>query len=631
MNMKGKKMKFRTGSALASALVCAGAWLMAPAAKTAAVESIPELTLAVVAESAPIATEQGARRRIRIVPFANADRHPVDGVLSVSGLEEPLKLEISRGDYRQQAYVVEIPEPTEPLTLEASLDYGAERPIAAEVEIAPYERQPVRHYVQACLDALLDHGRDAYGSISSPLVMAVLDADLLVSPAHPQQFDALVRLEERIHRRAERGSNLWYDQPLLRAMYRMSELTGEPRYAEAADQYVHYFFNHCSKGADAREIYLNGMPCWGTHVFWDCYEDRPAGDGDGNGPHEILVFDADWDAMYRVHPQGVKRTIDGIWEHHIVDKTTGLHNRHDDKQQGCDFAFSGGSFLKAFAFMYHATRDPEYLQRARTVAGWHFNNRHPETDLTADCPGLTRRYDGNHCFTTVSGPHAISLLEAYRLSGDAYFRDAATAYIKAYDRYGWDQQQQTYWAMLRLDGAPVPEQPKGSGYDAYAPYGVVDAWRPTIYSYEFTLAAGQAAILAYETSVADGAPDEELLAIAKRWAQAIEGQLPVGVGRRWKAELVEALPETAEISGGYAEDYGRTISLFVHLYRATSDERYLQLATQVANEAVDKLFHNGLFVGHPAKPYYETTNGVGLLLLALLELDSPETPLHGAF
>ena len=36
------------------------------------------------------------------------------------------------------------------------------------------------------------------------------------------------------------------------------------------------------------------------------------------------------------------------------------------------------------------------------------------------------------------------------------------------------------------------------------------------------------------------------------------------------------------------------------------------------------------FLGHAAKPYYETTNGVGLLLVALLELDSPHEDLGGA-
>ncbi len=47
---------------------------------------------------------------------------------------------------------------------------------------------------------------------------------------------------------------------------------------------------------------------------------------------------------------------------------------------------------------------------------------------------------------------------------------------------------------------------------------------------------------------------------------------------------------------------------------------------------VSKLsIENGLFKGHPAKPYYEATNGVGLLLWALLELDAPTEPLAGAF
>ena len=39
-----------------------------------------------------------------------------------------------------------------------------------------------------------------------------------------------------------------------------------------------------------------------------------------------------------------------------------------------------------------------------------------------------------------------------------------------------------------------------------------------------------------------------------------------------------------------------------------------------AADAVDKLYANGLFKAHPAKPYYEATQEVGILLHALLEL-----------
>lgn len=111
----------------------------------------------------------------------------------------------------------------------------------------PSKHQAWRDYVRTCLDTLIEHGRDRYGPVSSPLFMAVLDADLLVSPRKPLPLDALVRLEYRLHRRAERGSNLWYDHGLLRALYRMTQLTGDKRYAAAADDYIRYFFDHCHK------------------------------------------------------------------------------------------------------------------------------------------------------------------------------------------------------------------------------------------------------------------------------------------------------------------------------------------------------------------------------------------------
>jgi hypothetical protein len=82
------------------------------------------------------------------------------------------------------------------------------------------------------------------------------------------------------------------------------------------------------------------------------------------------------------------------------------------------------------------------------------------------------------------------------------------------------------------------------------------------------------------------------------------------------------MPKLAQTGGAYAEDYARVISFFTHLSLDTQEPYWRELAEQVALEAIDKLYTNGLFRGHPAKPYYEATNGVGLLLQALLDLDS---------
>jgi hypothetical protein len=57
------------------------------------------------------------------------------------------------------------------------------------------------------------------------------------------------------------------------------------------------------------------------------------------------------------------------------------------------------------------------------------------------------------------------------------------------------------------------------------------------------------------------------------------------------------------------------------MYLLTGNDAHLKSARDVADEAIARLYHNGLFRGHPAKPYYEAMDGVGQLLYALLELD----------
>lgn len=91
------------------------------------------------------------------------------------------------------------------------------------------------------------------------------------------------------------------------------------------------------------------------------------------------------------------------------------------------------------------------------------------------------------------------------------------------------------------------------------------------------------------------------------------------------------MPDLTRTEGTYAENYGRAISFFVHIYRATQDTHYLDLAEGLATEAVEKLYTNGIFKGHPAKPYYQSNDGVGFLLYALLELQDVTVSRPGAF
>jgi len=477
--------------------------------------------------------------------------------------------------------------------------------------------RPWRKGVMTCLDTLIAHGTDRYGPVETAMLMSILDVKTLTSPERPPLLDANVRTEGRPDhgRRSPAGSNLWLDMPTVGVMYRVSEVTGDPKYAQAADAYIASAFE--------RAVKPNGMLAWGSHIFYQAFTDKLGGDGNGAGPHEILIKHPVWGRMYRVNPDATRREIDGIWKWHIIDKKTGMHNRHDDGRPGCDFAMSGGSFATAFAFLYKATKDKEYLDKAKLVADWHWQHRNPKTNLVPDAPSTGDRYDAHHCFTSVTGPHASQLLRCYELSGDTHFRDLAVAYIKAYDKYGWDEKARTYYGMLTLDGTPVPPQPKGSGYGAWAPSGHVDVWRTNMYSYEFPLIAAEAALYAYELSAdGDGKKDPALLTIALRWAEVIEKNLPPKTGRRWKKELEAAMPEVRKTGGTYAENYGRAISFFVNLHHATGKSRHLQIAEDLAREAIDKLYVNGLFRGHPAKNYYQANDGVGFLLHALMQLDA---------
>ena len=73
-------------------------------------------------------------------------------------------------------------------------------------------------------------------------------------------------------------------------------------------------------------------------------------------------------------------------------------------------------------------------------------------------PASAGKWNGDHCFTEVTGCYCSQLLRAYELSGDPIFRDRAIAYIKAYEKYGWDAEARNYYGMLWVDdGKPVLE------------------------------------------------------------------------------------------------------------------------------------------------------------------------------
>jgi len=597
-------------------------------------------------------TEENLVRRLHVSTVANGTRTPVKltGKLTLEFGEHHETQQVAIQDWDDGLLTLTIPNPTVATDLKLTLDSDLDGfSLSATTSVETDEWLSWGEYVRRCLDTLVEHGRDTYGDVHTPVMMSIIDVKTRAAPHVPGLYDGYVRTEGRRHRRAEGGANLWNDQATLRSMYHLSEKLNDPKYAQAADDYIAFILAYCHNN--------NGLLQWGSHCFYDAHTDRVGGDTRGGGVHEILIRQAEWHQLYRVNPRGMERQAELIWTHHIQDKTTGMHNRHDSEGTG-DFAFSGGSFAMVFSFMYHATQDEKWLRRAQLIADWHWGARNPDTGLAPTSPAspYPQNFNGRHASTQLVGPFAAQLLRCFELTGDTRFRHYAVTFIKAYDKYGWDEEHQTYWGAIRLDRSAfasarlqrvmehesepevfaidgTPLRDKADFYDyIWAPDGHVDVWKTIIYSWEFPVEAAQASIDAYNLSGKDPASrDPELLAIARRWAHVIESNMPPTPGRRFREAMEATLPDVTETGGTYAENYGRAISFFVHLYRATQEQHYLNLAETLARESVEKLYENGLFRGHPAKPYYDALDGVGLLLWALLDLDDPEQALQAAY
>ncbi|NND07038.1 MAG: hypothetical protein HKN87_11720 [Saprospiraceae bacterium] len=476
-------------------------------------------------------------------------------------------------------------------------------------------------YVKECLDILMEHGVDRYGEVHAPMLVSILDVETRTCPSTPKKLDEYFRVTRR-DRRSPGGSNLLTDQPTLKAMYALTNLTGNSDYAAFADHYSSYVLKHL---VDDQRFFW-----WGWHRHYDVFKDSREGHNPNMAkwgkkviPHEIHAINGiAWDRLWAVGKDAVTKEIEAIWKWHVIDKESGEINRHGDGNKGCDFSMSGGAFIEAFAFMYSQTKDQQWLNRARLIAEYYWKRKNPKTHLLPERPNAgKKRFDGSSFVTSITGLYCHSLLKAYDITEEASFRDHALAYLKAYAKFGYDENSGKFWGALQMDGTPIPGPriyteniDSEDGYAAAQPRGHLDLWEPYVAGYQYPIYTAQAYAYAYHLT---GDPD--MLEAAKRFASWINKTSPgtIESEHTWYSSYSEGPGR----KGTYAGKYGRTISFLLHLHVITGEHKHLGSARALADTAIGKLYHNGLFRGHPAKPYYEAMDGVGYLLYALLQLD----------
>ena len=482
----------------------------------------------------------------------------------------------------------------------------AAEPVLLDSGIRPgaVEQRRYLDYARECIDTLIAHGTDRYGAERSPMLVSILDVRTRECPAEPLPLDEAVRVVRR-GRRNPAGGNLYADQATFRAMLELSRITGDGKYRAFAAKSIGHYLKH--------RVDDRGLLWWGWHRHIDAHRDVQTGHAGSH--HEIHVQEIAWPILWDIDCATVTREIEAVWQWHICDKATGECNRHADGRHGCDFAMSGGEMLEAFAFLYSKTHDRLWLDRSRLLADYYWKARHPETKLIPNRPNAgAGRFDGGHFDTSITAFHCRALLRAWQLTGDAAFRNYAAAYLKAYAKYGYDPQAKHFWGSLKLDGTPDPGPRVVGGYAQYEPRGHIDLWQPYVAGYEHAI--GTAQVYAWAAQLTG---DRGITEAAGRWAALVARNLPPkGCNPKtwygWYA--TDWAPH-----GTYAGHYGRAISFFLRMHAITKDKAHLATARAVAREAVSKLYYRGLLRGHPAKPYYEAIDGVGYLLIALIQLD----------
>ncbi len=225
----------------------------------------------------------------------------------------------------------------------------------------------VRRYA----DTMIEHGRDTYGSQKSGLFLSALDRTTLgllkVRPAPPGG----IRRGDRPGRPwvEMNGANPMLDQNLLRVLYSLTDITGEPGYAKAADEELTWFFQNCLSPKTSL------LP-WGEHLSWDVVYDVPISGGD-EMMHEFARPWALWDRCFALVPNESRKFARGLWDHQIANHKTGGFDRHapyfeHGPVDGKDFARHAGFYIGTwcYAWKYRVFANPSnqvYLEAIETL------------------------------------------------------------------------------------------------------------------------------------------------------------------------------------------------------------------------------------------------------------------------
>ena len=229
---------------------------------------------------------------------------------------------------------------------------------ASAEPIGPQERQRLRamqrayrytDIARAYADYMIEHGRDVYGSVHSPLFITGIDrlTGKRIRPPFPHvkrkpfmagfERDRECRDSDRNYGNADPLDQM----TLLRLLQRLTEVTGESRYAQETDKTASWWMENTQTPI--------GLYPWGTHTSWNVETDG------GGGTFEFNHVWPYWDS----NPEALQRYAMGLWDHYVADKRTGDFNRHANSNRhgpsgGKEFPWPGSAMIATWCQAYLA-------------------------------------------------------------------------------------------------------------------------------------------------------------------------------------------------------------------------------------------------------------------------------------
>jgi hypothetical protein len=452
---------------------------------------------------------------------------------------------------------------------------------AAEPPKAPVPNSPYIGVVYRFADTMLERGRDNYGPKKTGLFLSALDRATLAPLTNRPAAPSGIREGDRVGLKSAplAGANLQHDENLLRLLYTLSELSGKPKYREAADAELRWVLENAASPA------TRASP-WGERLSWDVMNDGFIA-AEGGGTHEFFRPWLLWDRCFALAPADSTKLARDLWEHQFAGQRKGAFDQlaglsKTGPQGGMEFPRHAGFYIRTWAVAY---------------------SHHPEAQFLTAIQALLERHEKKRQSRT-------GLIEAH--AGNAHASPASTLSLAIDCDGAAHRVPEPFATRLRVFAAREDEIFCSLPHDLKNRKGFVSA---------VSRATGKSS--GPDTPLWEARYDRNTTAqVALMCVSRYDNTGKVGY-RKLIAAAADAYRDTLPGDGVdvWPLVIGQVISLELAAWRHTARPVYLESARKFADLAVEKLFQNNPLPRASTKSdHYEAITGADTLALALIEL-----------